>query len=72
MLVAAGCGPQGQVASSYLCFSMMPDLPADPLAGLAVRGGLPIPSIYRKVGAEPWLDWLYLLTGRGTTVCPRL
>jgi hypothetical protein len=66
------CGPQGQVVSSYLCFSMMLDLSVDPLVGLAVRGGLPIPSIYRKVGAGLWLDWLYLRTGRGITVCPRL
>jgi hypothetical protein len=48
------------------------DSPVGPLVGSAVRDGLPNPSIYRRIVAGPWLDWLYLLTGRGTTVCPRL
>jgi hypothetical protein len=48
------------------------DAPVGPLEGSAVRDGLPISSIYRRIGAKPWHDWLYLLTGRGTTVCPRL
>ena len=64
-------GRRGEV---FIVFMFLDDAvsPVGPLEGSAVRDGLPVSSIYRRIGAKPWHDWLYLLTGRGTTVCPRL